>query len=631
MLSCRFFVEMMFGSALLVGWALLETTHAQNESTEESTVKNTELPTAIQDRAYSAALPLLSAVGRVESRVTSGQLPDGLGLHGGWIRGTPGEAGRFTFEITARDQLDQEALAVFAITVLPPRPPLTILDRNLPDCRACTPYCYGLRCSGGNPPYSWSVTGELPKGLELRDGRVTGMVLSGPAESNEHTFTVEVSDGVGAVDSRSCTLKVTSNPDASLRLAKPVVNGRVVLPTALVDASYDASISLRGGYGRLSWTTNGEIPPGLQLLDGRLCGKTQMAGTWEFEVTVKDEIRQELTFLAELRITACPLQIATQALPIARIGDFYVTRILATGGQPPYQWNITGVPQWASCSANAIAGTPPDINTIGTTALSATVTDSSGDRYGPVELVIHVKENPDFAVPEITTTDFPLMRTNEPYSATLIIRGGMPPYRVALLSGDLPDGLELEVDGQLAGKTVQSGDWPLRLQVIDRLQQQSQAAEILLRVRSAGNEHLRLGGPFAVTGTVGERLEYKIPVAGGVLPYTFSMQPQELPPGLELDGCTGMLAGAPACEGVWSLSLAVRDGLVPPSEATGVVKVTVVDGVRSKPATLRRGFIVWLLAIFVLAESGIIAVMTRGVWISPVRRWLRLAGNAPPD
>lgn len=75
-----------------------------------------------------------------------------------------------------------------------------------------------------------------------------------------------------------------------------------------------------------------------------------------------------------------PLQIITNSLPEGRIGNNYSASMMATGGQPPYQWKLAGgtlPPGLNLNAAGTLSGLPEDS---GLFTLSIEVWDSGGGR-----------------------------------------------------------------------------------------------------------------------------------------------------------------------------------------------------------------------------------------------------------
>lgn len=83
---------------------------------------------------------------------------------------------------------------VIAGRILPFKP--LSLAGGASGCAVGVPYTYSYTASGGEPPYTFALTGSLPAGLSLStDGVISGTPLSGAAPSS---FTVTVTDARSA-------------------------------------------------------------------------------------------------------------------------------------------------------------------------------------------------------------------------------------------------------------------------------------------------------------------------------------------------------------------------------------------------------------------------------------------------
>jgi hypothetical protein len=128
-------------------------------------------------------------------------LPSGLQLNvlsPGTISGIPliGSDGTTSHTFTVTDsasplaQTDTQALS---LTINSTLTPVTIITNSLPDGRVNRTYNATLQGSGGNLPYTWSVTPDLPTGLTLNasTGAITGTPAPGTEGKVNYTFTVQ--------------------------------------------------------------------------------------------------------------------------------------------------------------------------------------------------------------------------------------------------------------------------------------------------------------------------------------------------------------------------------------------------------------------------------------------------------
>lgn len=171
-------------------------------------ILTTTLPDAEVGVAYDETLAAVGGDGSYAWAIIGGALPDGLSLDGGTgaITGTPTTegAGNFTVEVTSNGETDTQALS---ITVVASASPLAITTQELGDARDGVAYTATVEASGGAPPYAWSLeSGALPAGILL--GAASGELAGTPTAPGTATFTVRVTDDLGAVQTQPLTLEV---------------------------------------------------------------------------------------------------------------------------------------------------------------------------------------------------------------------------------------------------------------------------------------------------------------------------------------------------------------------------------------------------------------------------------------
>jgi len=133
----------------------------------------------------------------------SGTLPDGVALSGsGVLSGTPTESGSFPINVTAEDAGGYTGTTGYTLVVNAPT--ISLLPANLPTFQVGVPFGQGLSASGGTGPYSFTVSGNLPAGLDLVGHQVTGT----PAVAGSTPITLTATDALGFTGSQSYTLVV---------------------------------------------------------------------------------------------------------------------------------------------------------------------------------------------------------------------------------------------------------------------------------------------------------------------------------------------------------------------------------------------------------------------------------------
>jgi hypothetical protein len=253
----------------------------------------------------------------VEGTVVSLQ-PCGVNDHTLWILDSAQTAGSYTPLITATDTnfstpyvLTNPSAGVFVTTEtlqenssgqisgdqlwstqvgqLAESPAVTTV--TLPGATGGQPYSASLAATGGVAPYTWTVTaGSLPPGLTLNSS--TGQI-SGTLQFVAGTYyaRVTVTDSESPAQTATGVLSITVTP-------APLVITTSSLPAATGGQAYSATVAATGGVTPYSWSvTAGVLPPGLTLnaATGVISGTPDVAGTYQFTVTVNDDESPPMT------------------------------------------------------------------------------------------------------------------------------------------------------------------------------------------------------------------------------------------------------------------------------------------------------------------------------------------------
>jgi hypothetical protein len=577
-------------------------------ASEASSAGRIFLPEAILDRPYCLLLPLLGAEGKVDCRITQGELPPGLSLKGLSLHGTPTKIGDFLFTVQAADELGQTAQAEFQLKVgLPSADPLTIPQSSLPGCRVCTFYQVPLFCQGGYGPYQWRIVqGSLPEGLRLVEGLLTGEVRKIIDQPEHFSFQVEVKDRLQNTAVQTFSIALQPNEQIRLRVG-PWGKGKnqdpsQTLPPAIVGKPYLARLPVQGGYGDVKLQCSAEtLPPGLVLTESALEGTPQKVGRWNFSVTVRDSLGQQLQVPLSLQVfdpPPPPLRLISPELLPARLGEPYRADWKAEGGYPPYVWQIEGsLPSWLRFQDGVLWGTPPDQSALGEYTFTLRLQDAHGAQVSPLPVKLLVQRHPSFPPPKLLPQPLPLAIVDEPYQTLLMIQGGRPPYQMQIVQGTLPPDLRLLPSGHLTGAVRKEGNWEFGIRVSDALGQPSEDQVFRLTARRSGKAGLRLSAAPLLSGVVGKELRVQFDASGGLLPYRFSVS-GDLPPGLELDPADGILHGTPTLPGAWQIQLKLQDGSPQPKELASTILLEIVP---APPWGLAGGMLVG--GLFSLAVS----------------------------
>jgi len=155
------------------------------------------------------------------------------------------------------------------------------------------------------------------------------------------------------------------------------------LPAATVGTAYTALLQASGGTPPYSWTALA-LPDGLTVAaaTGVISGMPTSAATTAVVITVQDAsaatASRTLPLAVNAPIVGSGISIMTDSLPQATTGVMYGKTLMATGGTQPYTWAMSAAVPGLSFDHRfgLLLGTP---TTAGTTSLTFTVTDGSGD------------------------------------------------------------------------------------------------------------------------------------------------------------------------------------------------------------------------------------------------------------
>ena len=501
-------------------------------------ITTAQLPGAATGVNYSQSLSGTGGQPPFTWDVAAGSLPPGLALaSSGTFSGKPSTVGSFSFTARLNDSAaNPAATKQFTIAITSG---LTIATAPaLPAVTVGIAYTVTLAASGGVAPFTWSIAaGALPAGLQLN---ATGEISGTPTAAGSFTFTTKVADTASGTATQAFTLLVAAAPAIT---TTSLANGTQ-------GTAYSQVLALSGGTPPFAWTlTAGSLPPGITLTaQGALSGNPSASGNFGFTVQVKDSssatATQQLTaaIALTLAITTAP------ALPGGTGNVSYSTTLATSGGSAPFTWSLVSgsLPPGVSLSpSGVISGTPSDA---ASSTFTAQVKDTAAASAVATFLLI-------IAPPlNIAITALPKGEVNIPYSATLAVSGGTPPYTWSLAAGALPSPLTLDPAGSIAGVPSTANVTSLTLRCSDRNSVTATQA-VQLAIATAP----MITTPAALpTGVAGSNYSVTLAVSGGVPQFQWVVTAGALPPGLTING-QGALAGAPAAPGTFAATLTVTD------------------------------------------------------------------------
>ncbi|MDE4914879.1 putative Ig domain-containing protein [Methylobacterium sp. 092160098-2] len=239
-------------------------------------------------------------------------------------------------------------------------------------------------------------------------------------------------------------------------------------------------------------------------------------------------------------------------VPQGRIDDPYLAQFRATGGVPPYTYELVAgsVPTGTAFnpSTGDISGTPPVSGTYSGIRIRAS--DQNGSTATSLAYTIVISGRPLSLTANIPLTGV----LGQPYSGSVTAKGGTKPLAYTIYSGALPDGLDIDTGtGAIAGVPTARGTRTFSVRVLDSSKPTSNVATTAQQSISIDGAPLAVNCPpcQGVQTAVGNAYDATFVATGGQGPYSYHVQSGRLPPGISLDTATGRLSGTPTAAGTY--------------------------------------------------------------------------------
>ncbi len=566
-----------------------------------ATVTITVSPAAV---SYAPASPAAGSVGAAYSQsvasasggtapytyvLAAGTLPPGITLSGaGTLSGVPTSTGSFSFTVAATDS--STGAGPFSATsgtlnLTISAPTISLSPSSLTNPTTGIASSQSVSASGGTAPYSYAITaGALPTGMSLSSG---GILSGTPTAGGTFTFKVRATDSSGG------TGPFTGTQSYSLNIAAPTIAlSPATLPSATVGTAYGQAVTASGGIAPYIYAvTSGSLPAGMTLSsNGALSGTPVAGGSFSFTISATDSSTGTGPFTGS---RAYALAVGSPSLTMtplsatgltATAGSSYSQAFTAGGGNGPYAYTLTvnsgTMPTGLSFNAasHTLSGTP---TTAGAVNFTVTATDSSS---GTGPYAVSSTYTLTVGAPSVTVAPATLGNPaiDTAYSQALTASNGTAPYTFAITSGALPAGLSLSSAGVLSGTPTAGGSFTFTVTATDA---HGFAASRAYGVTIAGASIALTpatvpGAAFAVS------YSQTFAASGGTGPYTYAVASGALPPGMSLNGTTGVLSGMPTALGTSTFTIRATDsskGSGAPYSGTRVYAIAVGQSVGTAP------------------------------------------------
>jgi hypothetical protein len=314
----------------------------------------------------------------------------------------------------AKDQTDTQSIRFLATHSL------TITTLNLPEGSNGYAYSQTITGSGGQQPYSWSVTG-LPTGLSINSS--TGVISGTPVVSSTNTFDIRVTitDKLSNTHYRDYTLTIYEN----------IVIDTIALSTGIVSIPYQSLVEAHGGKGPLVYSITSTSWSSLIIdsVTGELTASAPSGTSSGMPTTIRvtDSLNHYVEQTYSIVVTnKQPLKITVPDTVNAAIQGTQGINVLltATGGVYSHHWEMYGTPgglyiNHLSNLVNRIMGNP---ESYGTFQVLLIVRDADDPVQYDSKLITLILQ------PGVSSTDYVLIDTLSlpvpespiaPYTATV--------------------------------------------------------------------------------------------------------------------------------------------------------------------------------------------------------------------
>ena len=308
-------------------------------------ITTSTLPTGQALIAYSVALTSIGGTPPYTYSLASGSLPSGFALTAaGQIIGTAGDAAFANFNVRVTDRGGLSSTRQFSLNIIgrqsPGTLPVEIATTTLNQGNVDRLYTFIFTARNGVPPYRWAISG-LPAGL---DANANGEIIGTPQRAGTSTIQAVVTDD--ARGRATGTFNLVIKPPQVI-----IVTERA--PDARVDEPYSVAFTATGGSPPYTFSLgSGSFPPGVAISNaGVVSGTPTRSGSYQFAIQATDSAGEKGSRGFTVAVKPPPLVITTTTLGNGVVAVPFGTTLVASGGNPPYKWSATGLPEGVAIDA----------------------------------------------------------------------------------------------------------------------------------------------------------------------------------------------------------------------------------------------------------------------------------------